>query len=200
MDQQYRIENRDGMTIEWDAPIPMDDGVVLRADVFRPSRDGKYPVILSYGPYAKGLSLPGGLPAAGRIVRPAPRSRRARHNKYQNWELVDPERWVPDGYVLRAGRLPRRRPLAGLARIWSAREAQDISQCIEWAGTQPGATARSACNGISYYAMNQWQVAALQPKHLAALCSGRDRRLLSRASPATAASCPTSSPTGTPCR
>jgi uncharacterized protein len=25
-------------------------------------------------------------------------------------------------------------------------------------------------NGISYYAMNQWQVAALQPKHLAAMC------------------------------
>jgi len=30
MDQQHRIENRDGMTVEWDAPIPMDDGVVLR--------------------------------------------------------------------------------------------------------------------------------------------------------------------------
>ena len=32
------------------------------------------------------------------------------------------------------------------------------------------ATARSACNGISYYAMNQWQVAPLKPPHLAALC------------------------------
>ena len=29
-------EIRDGMQIEWDAAIPMDDGIVLRADVFRP--------------------------------------------------------------------------------------------------------------------------------------------------------------------
>lgn len=45
----------DGMQIQWDAPIAMDDGTVLRADVFRPVGEGKYPVILSYGPYAKGL-------------------------------------------------------------------------------------------------------------------------------------------------
>ena len=32
-----RSEIRDGMQIEWDAAIPMDDGVVLRADVFRPA-------------------------------------------------------------------------------------------------------------------------------------------------------------------
>lgn len=27
----------DGMLIEWDVPIEMDDGIVLRADVFRPT-------------------------------------------------------------------------------------------------------------------------------------------------------------------
>ena len=31
-----KSEIRDGMQIDWDAPIEMDDGVVLRADVFRP--------------------------------------------------------------------------------------------------------------------------------------------------------------------
>ena len=31
-----KSEIRDGMRIDWDAPIAMDDGVVLRADVFRP--------------------------------------------------------------------------------------------------------------------------------------------------------------------
>ncbi|MGE5162970.1 MAG: CocE/NonD family hydrolase, partial [Sphingobacteriales bacterium] len=35
----------------------MDDGVALRADIFRPTTDGRYPVILSYGPYAKGLAF-----------------------------------------------------------------------------------------------------------------------------------------------
>ena len=52
-----KSEIRDGMRIDWDAPIEMDDGVILRADVFRPVAEGKYPVILSYGPYAKGLSF-----------------------------------------------------------------------------------------------------------------------------------------------
>jgi predicted acyl esterase len=27
---------RDGMRIEWDIPIIMDDGLVLRADIYRP--------------------------------------------------------------------------------------------------------------------------------------------------------------------
>ena len=33
-----RSEMRDGMRIDWDVAIAMDDGVVLRADVFRPDR------------------------------------------------------------------------------------------------------------------------------------------------------------------
>ena len=33
---QPRSETRDGMRIDWDTPITMDDGLVLRADVFRP--------------------------------------------------------------------------------------------------------------------------------------------------------------------
>ena len=34
----FKSEIRDGMRIDWDVPIPMDDGVVLRADVYRPSQ------------------------------------------------------------------------------------------------------------------------------------------------------------------
>jgi uncharacterized protein len=52
-----RTEIRDDMQIAWDVPIEMDDGIVLRADVFRPIGSGNHPVILSYGPYAKGLSF-----------------------------------------------------------------------------------------------------------------------------------------------
>ena len=46
----HRSEIRDGMRIEWDVPIEMDDGLHLRADVFRPIKEGRYPAILSYGP------------------------------------------------------------------------------------------------------------------------------------------------------
>jgi uncharacterized protein len=159
------------MQIDWDLPIGMDDGAVLRADVFRPPDAGRYPVILSYGPYAKGLSFQEGYKSQwARLIKAAPEVLHGSSNKYQNWELVDPERWVPDGYIcLRvdsrgAGRSP------GYLDVWSPREAQDLYRCIEWAGTQPWSNGKVGTNGISYYAMNQWQVAALRPPHLAALC------------------------------
>src|SRR6202051_3862534 len=168
---QHRTETRDGMTIEWDAPIAMDDGVVLRCDVFRPLAAGRHPVILSYGPYAKGLSFQEGYRHAWlRVVKACPEIEQGSSNKYQHWELLDPERWVPDGYALvrvdsrGAGRSP------GFVDVWSAREAKDIAICVDWAGTQPWSNGKVGLNGISYYAQNQWQTAALAPKHLAAIC------------------------------
>ena len=166
-----KSEVRDGMHIDWDAPITMDDGLVMRADVFRPLTDGKHPVILTYGPYAKGLDFKEGYKSQwARLIKAVPETLEGSSNKYQNWELVDPEKWVPDGYVCvrvdsrGAGRSP------GVLDSWSAREAQDFYHCIEWAGTQPWSNGKVGINGISYYAMNQWQVGALQPPHLAALC------------------------------
>ncbi|HEX5867400.1 MAG TPA: hypothetical protein VFY72_06795, partial [Beijerinckiaceae bacterium] len=68
-----RSEVRDGMRIDWDVPIAMDDGLFLRADLFRPLAEGCYPVILSYGPYAKGLAFQDGYPSAWeRMVRQHP--------------------------------------------------------------------------------------------------------------------------------
>ncbi len=166
-----KSEQRDGMQIDWDAPIEMDDGVVLRADVFRPIGGGQHPVILSYGPYAKGLAFQEGYKGNWeRLVKAAPEVLEGSTNKYQVWELVDPEKWVPDGYVCvrvdsrGAGRSP------GTIDIWSPREALDIYHCIEWAGTQPWSSGKVGMNGISYFATNQWQVGALRPPHLAALC------------------------------
>src|ERR687887_119218 len=163
--------NARAMQIDWDAPITMDDGVVLRADVFRPADAGNHPVILSYGPYAKGLSFQEGYKGNwARLIKSAPEVLRGSSNKYQNWELVDPEKWVPDGYACvridsrGAGRSP------GYLDVWSPRETQDLYQCISWAGTQRWSSGKVGINGISYYAMNQWQVAALRPPHLAAVC------------------------------
>ena len=77
---------------------------------------------------------------------------------------------MPDGYACvrvdsrGAGRSP------GYLDVWSPREAQDLYHCVEWAGTQAWCNGKVGINGISYYAMNQWQVGALKPPHLAALC------------------------------
>jgi uncharacterized protein len=45
-----------------------------------------------------------------------------------------------------------------------------LYHCVEWSGTQPWSNGKVGINGISYYAMNQWHVAPLDPPHLAALC------------------------------
>src|SRR2546423_4381303 len=79
----------DSMKIEWDAPIAMDDGVVLRADVFRPAGEGRHPVILSYGPYAKGLAFQEGYAANwARLVKAAPEVLEGSSNTYQCSELM----------------------------------------------------------------------------------------------------------------
>ena len=56
MAQFLATEVRDGMRIDWDVSIAVRDGLVLKADVFRPNKPGRYPVIMTYGPYGKGLA------------------------------------------------------------------------------------------------------------------------------------------------
>ncbi|MFC3212263.1 CocE/NonD family hydrolase [Planomicrobium okeanokoites] len=167
---EHKIEEKDGMKIEWDVPIQMDDGLVLRADVFRPIKEGRYPIVLSYGPYAKGLSFQEAYSRQWNLmVSEHPDVERGSTNKYQTWEAVDPEKWVPDDYVCvrvdsrGAGRSP------GKLDPFSKRETQDYYECIEWAAVQQWSSGKVGLSGISYYAMNQWQVASLQPPHLAAM-------------------------------
>jgi uncharacterized protein len=166
-----KSETRDGMRIDWDVAIPMDDGLVLRADVFRPVAEGRYPVLISYGPYAKGLAFQEGYPSAwNRMATEHPDVTAGSTNKYQNWEVVDPEKWVPDGYVCvrvdsrGCGHSP------GYIDHFSPRETKDFYDCIEWAAKQPWSIGKVGLNGVSYYGINQWHVATLQPPHLAAMC------------------------------
>lgn len=165
-----RTEIRDGMRIDWDAPIPASDGVALSCDVYRPTGDGRYPAIVSYGPYAKGLSFSEGYaPQWEKMVSEHPDVLSGSTGRYASWEVVDPEKWVPDGYACvrvdsrGAGSSP------GYIDVWSPREARDLYECIEWAAVQPWCTGKVGLSGISYYAMNQWHVAGLQPPHLSAM-------------------------------
>jgi len=159
------------LQIDWDIPIEMDDRAVLRADVYRPAGGGRHPVILTYGPYAKGLAFQDGYPSAWqRMVSEHPDVACGSSNLYQSWEVVDPEKWVPEGYVCvrvdsrGAGRSP------GFIDPFSPRETKDFYLCIEWAGVQPWSNGKVGLNGISYFGTNQWHVASLQPPHLAAIC------------------------------
>ncbi|MDM0037311.1 CocE/NonD family hydrolase [Variovorax sp. J22P271] len=166
-----RSQVADNMNIDWDVPIETSDGTVLRADVFRPTKEGSYPVLLSYGPYAKGLAFQDGYPSAwNKMVAGHPDVPHGSTNKYQSWEVVDPEKWVREGYVVvrvdsrGCGRSP------GYVDHFSPRETQDYYESIEWAAVQPWSTGKVGLNGVSYFGMNQWLVAACKPPHLAAMC------------------------------
>ncbi len=122
-----KSEVRDGMRIDWDVPITMDDGLVLRADVFRP-------VDRRQATRSSSATAPTPRASRSRKAIRAPGSAwssehpdvaRGSTNKYQSWEVVDPEKWVPRRLRLRARRLARRRPLARLHRpLLAARDAR----------------------------------------------------------------------------
>jgi len=159
------------MQIDWDVEIPMDDGSVVRADVFRPEGDGRYPILMSYGPYAKGLHFGEGYPMQWKgLTAKHPEVLQGSSGRYANWETADPERWVPMGYICirvdsrGAGRSP------GVVDSFSPREVQDFHDCIEWAAQQPWSNGRVGLAGVSYYGATQWMVAATRPPHLAAMC------------------------------
>jgi putative CocE/NonD family hydrolase len=143
--------------VEKDADVPMRDGALLKADVFRPDDGGKFPAILNLGPYQKDkLWIP-------------PPNLEEKPNPYMNWETVNPEWWVPKGYVAVRidGRGSGKSP--GQCEPWSLAEAVDFYDAIEWAAAQPWCNGKVGLSGISYYAINQWFVANLQPPSLAAM-------------------------------
>lgn len=159
------------MAVLWDVPLPMDDGTVLRADVFLPEAPGRHPALLSYGPYGKGLPFQVGYPTAWDTLMAAhPDVAEGSTNAYQVWEVVDPERWTPHGYaVIRVdsrgcGRSP------GIIDPFSRRETDDFIACIDWVARQDWSDGAVGLSGVSYFGMNQWLVAAERPPALKAIC------------------------------
>src|ERR1700690_1198657 len=151
---QQRSEVRDGMAIDWDVPVTMDDGLVLRADVFHPVKLGRYPVILSYGPYAKSLAFQDGYPSAWeRMATKQPEVIANSSNLYQSWEGVEPEKWVPHDYVCvrvdsrGCGCSP------GYIDHFSPRETKDFYEGIGGAGVAPRRNGKVGITGISYYGL-----------------------------------------------
>ena len=145
------------LLIERDVDVPMRDGAHLKADVIRPDDGGKFPAILNLGPYQKDK------------VWVPPDTLQEKPNPLMNWETVNPEWWVPRGYacVRVDGRGSGKSP--GQCEPWSLQEAIDFYDAIEWAAAQPWCNGKVGLNGISYYAINQWFVANLQPPSLKAI-------------------------------
>ncbi|MEK9661877.1 MAG: CocE/NonD family hydrolase [Alphaproteobacteria bacterium] len=161
----------DGMVFDKDVPVPMSDGTVLRANVFRPVAEGRHPVVMAMGVYGKDVHFRDGFSAQWdrlREIYPG-LDTDGSSGRFLRWEMVDPERWVPDGYVVVAVDSRGSGKSPGYLDPLSPVETRDYAEAIDWAGVQAWSTGKVGLLGVSYLATKQWQVAALQPKHLAAI-------------------------------
>ena len=158
------------MALDKDVAVPMRDGASLRANVFRPDMRGKFPVIMTLGPYGKDVHLSQFMPEAWEALkRRHPEILKASSCKYLVFETPDPEMWAPEGYVVvkvdsrGAGKSP------GRLDVNSPAEFRDFHDAIEWAAAQSWSSGKVGLLGISYYAAGQWMIAAQRPPHLAAM-------------------------------
>jgi predicted acyl esterase len=158
------------MRLDKDVAVPMRVGDTLRANVFRPEEPGRYPVLVTLGPYGKDVHISQFMPSAWEhIQQQHPEIPAASSCKHLVFETPDPELWVPHGYVVMkvdsrgAGKSP------GFLDVNSPNESRDLYDAIEWAAAQEWSNGKVGLLGISYYAAGQWMVAALRPPHLAAI-------------------------------
>ncbi|HZK74787.1 MAG TPA: CocE/NonD family hydrolase [Clostridia bacterium] len=158
----HRTIHADGMLIEYDAAVAMRDGIEIYADVFRPEGGDQVPVIVAWGPYGKHGPVKYEIfPKHG--VDPAWLS------KYTGFEAPDPLYWTRHGYAVINVDPRGTWNSQGDATFYSAQEALDVYDLIEWAGTQPWSNGKVGMSGVSYLAIVQWRAAAEHPPHLAAI-------------------------------
>jgi uncharacterized protein len=159
------------LRVEKDVPVPTGDGNVLRANVYRPAAEGRFATILAMGTYGKDEHFADAFkPQWETLLKLYPDlCRNGSTGAYLRWENVDPERWVPDGYAVVAVDSRGSGKSPGYLDPFSPRETQDHYEAIEWAARQPWSNGRVGLLSVSYFAMKQWQVAALRPPHLAAI-------------------------------
>ena len=86
--QQEVSQPRFKWIVEKDVKIPMRDGAILKADVFRPVSPDKFPIIMDMTAYQKDLLW---VPPPDLEEKP---------NQYMTWETGNPEWWCPRGYIL----------------------------------------------------------------------------------------------------
>jgi len=129
-------------TVDLDVPVPMRDGIVLRANVFRPAGEGRYPVLLTRLPYGKDLPL-------GSVV-------------------LDPVQATRRGYAVVVQDTRGRFMSEGDFETLRG-EDPDGFDTVEWAGAQPWSDGQVGMYGASYFGHTQWAAASLKPPSLKAI-------------------------------
>ncbi|MGL6235927.1 MAG: CocE/NonD family hydrolase [Segniliparus sp.] len=176
--------------IDWDVPITMSDGTVLKANVYRPLNDdgtpveGPLPVLVNITPYTKLVStlldsltvpyysdalwnyfgnmyMPPGLKGLEQVLQML--------NSGFLQEFGVQRRLVQSGYVQVVVDQRGTGFSQGTWQVLGRREQLDDKEVVEWAADQPWSDGKVGMNGISYSGINQLQAAALRPKGLKAL-------------------------------
>jgi putative CocE/NonD family hydrolase len=129
------------ITVDFDVPAKMSDGTILRANVYRPAGEGKWPVLLTRLPYGK--DIPG-------------------------FSVLDPAMAVRRGYVVIV-QDTRGRFTSGGEWVPMLHEAQDGFETVEWASKLHYSNGQVGMFGGSYFGFTQWSAALLQPTGLKAM-------------------------------
>lgn len=131
------------MIVEPNLAVPMRDGVLLRADVYRPEGSGKVPAVLGRTPYDRtfGPTLPA---------------------------ILDPEPTTAAGIALVSMDVRGQHGSEGEFHPFRA-EGEDGYESVEWVAAQSWCSGAVAMAGRSYTAATQWLAAAAQPRHLRAI-------------------------------
>lgn len=128
--------------VERDVAVPMRDGTVLRANVFRPAAGGPYPVLVRRTPYGKGARVSAKLVSAGYIVvEQDARGRYASDGVYES-------------FVRHA-----------------THDASDGYDTVEWAASLPNCTGQVGLYGTSYPGFLAWRAGGAQPPSLVAMAA-----------------------------
>jgi putative CocE/NonD family hydrolase len=132
------VPPRNDITVTNRVAVPMRDGVILYADVFRPVGEGKHPVLVSRTPYSTERyprSFRSAVYFARRGYAYVFQDTRGRHESEGKWEPFRND--IEDGY-----------------------------DTIEWAASQPWSNGKVGMQGGSYLGHVQWRAAMSNPPHL----------------------------------
>lgn len=127
--------------VERDVAVPMRDGVVLRADVYRPAGEGRFPVLVFRTPYGKHFAEKGDGVHRKAVERGYVAVLQDVRGRYASEGHFDPYR----------------------------QEGRDGYDTIEWAAAQPWSDGRVGTWGLSYPGAVQWLAAMEQPPHLVSM-------------------------------
>ncbi|MGO9405407.1 MAG: CocE/NonD family hydrolase [Terriglobales bacterium] len=149
------------MTVERGVPVKMRDGVALRADIYRPKADGKFPVLLTRTPYDKTGEADFGLKAAARGYVVIAQDVRGRFASKGEWYPFKYE--SQDGYdtIEWAAALPYSNGKVGMyggSYVGATQYLAAIARPPHLAGICPNYTASNYHDGWTYQggAFEQW--------------------------------------------